>query len=83
MLEQGCVLAGTARTQRLGRASLHVAAASTQSARYAARGGTPVPKNSVLIVGATGTLGGSFKGPLCLCKCCWLLGPHIEQVALT
>jgi hypothetical protein len=34
-----------------------VAAASTQSSRYAAMGGTPVPKNSVLIVGATGTLG--------------------------
>lgn len=54
----GCVLAGKARTQRLGRIGLHVAAASTQSARFAVRGGTPVPKNSVLIVGATGTLGG-------------------------
>ena len=58
VLKLGCVLAGMARTQRLGRVGLHVAAASTQSARFAARGGTPVPKNSVLIVGATGTLGG-------------------------
>lgn len=58
VLKLGCVLAGKARVQRLGRARLHVAAATSQSARFAVRGGTPVPKNSVLIVGATGTLGG-------------------------
>lgn len=42
-----------------------VAAASTQSSRYAAMGGTPVPKNSVLIVGATGTLGVRALALLC------------------
>ena len=76
------MLAGKARTPRLGRAGLHMAAASTESARFAVRGGTPVPKNSVLIVGATGTLGGQtlylVPGHFRQRKCCWLfVGPRV------
>ena len=87
VLKTGCLLAGKAQAQRLGRGSFHVAAASTQSARYAVRGGTPVPKNSVLIVGATGTLGGLgvlyFTGRTgVLRECCRLcIDPHSRQVA--